>query len=104
MRATPPTMVNSAPLPIALINGEVTMQPIQLKMLRTKLFSATPLLAFRGINSVSIVVAIANINIDLVNVSLMLYSKNFDQAYPMPKKKLATIGPAIFVRKSAVHP
>lgn len=51
-----PNMVNSHPFPMAWISGSVTAAPTQLKMFRTKLFTATPLLGLRGMNSVSIVV------------------------------------------------
>lgn len=63
-------MVKSQPLPIAFIIGAATTEPIQEKMLRMKLFSATPADALFGMNSVSIVVAMLKISID-----------------PMPKKK-----------------
>jgi hypothetical protein len=56
-----PKIVKSQPLPMALIRGSVTAPPTQLKIFRTKLFRATPLLAFRGMNSVSIVVTAAKI-------------------------------------------
>jgi hypothetical protein len=61
---TNPKIVHSQPLPIAWIKGAATIAPTQLNMLRKKLFTAIPVLAFRGINSVNIVVAMANINID----------------------------------------
>lgn len=50
------------------------MEPTHEKMLRMKLFSATPEDDFLGINSVSMVVAILKMSIE-----------------PMPKKKLAII-------------
>lgn len=65
-----PMMVKSQPLPIALIIGAATKDPIQENMLRMKLFNATPADAFFGMNSVNIVVAMLKISID-----------------PMPKKK-----------------
>lgn len=67
-------MVKSQPFPMALMIGAATMDPTQEKMFRTKLLTATPLDDFWGMNSVSMVVAMAKINID-----------------PMPKKKFATI-------------
>lgn len=60
--AQSPMMVNSQPLPIDAMMGAPTIAPMQLKMLRTRLFKATPDEDRFGINSVSIVVAIANIN------------------------------------------
>jgi hypothetical protein len=57
----PARMVNSHPLPMALIKGSVNAAPMQLNMFLTKLFSATPLLALRGMNSVNIVVTPAKI-------------------------------------------
>lgn len=71
-RAITPTPVNSQPSPMEVINGLATTAPTQEKMLRTKLFAATPEEALRGINSVSIVVAMAKISME-----------------PTPKKKLA---------------
>ena len=65
-------MVNSHPLPMAEISGPATMAPTQEQMLRTKLFTATPDEARRGMNSVNIVVAAAKMSM-----------------LPMPKKKLA---------------
>lgn len=67
-------MVKSQPFPIASIIGAVTNDPIQEKMLRMKLFSATPADVFFGMNSVNIVVAMLKISID-----------------PMPKTKFPTI-------------
>jgi hypothetical protein len=57
-------IVHNHPLPIALISGATMIVPIQENMFRTKLFTAIPVDDFRGINSVSIVVAMANIIID----------------------------------------
>lgn len=67
-----PTPVNSHPLPIALISGAAATAPTAEKMLRMQLLRATPAEALRGINSVSIVVAMPKM--------IML---------PMPKKKFA---------------
>ena len=77
--ATTPMMVKTQPLPIAPIQGAATAPPTAEKMLRTKLLTATPEEARFGMNSVSIVVAMAKMSID-----------------PMPKMKVATIcGPVI---------
>jgi hypothetical protein len=59
-----PRIVNSQPSPIALIVGVATIAPTHEKMLRIKLLTATPVDDFRGMNSVSIVVAIAKMIID----------------------------------------
>ena len=69
-----PRIVKSQPFPIALMMGAVRTLPTQLNMFLTKLLIATPVDAFRGMNSVSIVVAMAKINID-----------------PTPKMKFAII-------------
>lgn len=52
--ATIPRIVNSQPLPIPLIAGSARSVPRKLKMLRMQLLSATPLLAFFGMNSVNL--------------------------------------------------
>lgn len=70
--AMTPTPVNSQPSPTALISGCATTTPAAEKMLRTKLLAATPEEARRGMNSVSMVVAMAKMSME-----------------PMPKKKLA---------------
>lgn len=63
------------------------MPPVQLKMLRTKLLRATPLLLRRGMNSVSIVVAALKTSMD-----------------PTPKKKLAMHGAIQCTPCAAVQP
>lgn len=70
--AIAPTPVNSHPSPIAVISGCAVTAPTAEKILRTKLLAATPEEARRGMNSVSMVVAMAKMSMD-----------------PMPKKKLA---------------
>lgn len=70
----PPSMVKSQPFPMTLMRGAVIKEPTQEKIFRTKLFNATPLEDFLGINSVSMVVTILKISIE-----------------PIPKKKLAII-------------
>ena len=70
--ATSPSIVNSQPFPMASRRGCATIPPTHEKMFRTKLFVATPDDDFRGINSVSMVVAIPKTSID-----------------PTPKKKFA---------------
>lgn len=72
--AANPKMVKSHPFPIAWIRGDATTEPTQERMLRTKLFRATPADDFLGMNSVSMVVAIPKMSIE-----------------PTPKKKLANI-------------
>ncbi len=62
LNAQSPSMVKSQPLPMAPINGAPTTAPIQDRMFRQKLFTATPELDFFGMNSVSMVVAMANIS------------------------------------------
>lgn len=62
--AQSPRMVNSQPLPMEEISGAPTMPPTHEKMLRQRLFKATPDADRCGINSVSIVVAMAKINIE----------------------------------------
>jgi hypothetical protein len=59
-----PRMVNSQPLPIAAMIGAPTMAPTQERIFRQKLFKATPDDDFRGMNSVNMVVDMANISID----------------------------------------
>ena len=71
-RAKRPMIVQSHPLPMARMSGAAMIPPTQENMFRTKLLTAIPVDALRGINSVNIVVAIANIIID-----------------PTPKKKRA---------------
>jgi len=57
-----PSIVKSHPLPMAPINGAPTIVPIQDRMFRQKLFTATPELDFCGMNSVSMVVDMAKIS------------------------------------------
>jgi len=59
-----PKIVKSHPLPIALMTGAATIAPTQEKTFRTKLLTATPFDDCLGINSVSIVVAMAKMSID----------------------------------------
>jgi hypothetical protein len=59
IKATNPKIVQTQPFPMASIKGAPTRPPTQEKMFRTKLFTAIPVLAFLGINSVNMVVAIA---------------------------------------------
>ena len=54
-----PRKVNNQPLPTAAINGAPAMAPTHDRMFRQKLFNATPEDDRRGMNSVSIVVAMA---------------------------------------------
>jgi hypothetical protein len=72
MRAKRPMIVHSHPFPMALMRGAAIMPPTQENIFLTKLLTAMPVDALRGINSVNIVVAMANIIID-----------------PTPKKKRA---------------
>jgi len=65
-------MVHNHPLPIALMSGAAIIAPTHENIFRTKLFTAIPVEAFRGINSVNIVVAMAKMIIE-----------------PTPKKKRA---------------
>lgn len=69
-----PRIVNSQPLPMALMIGAVTNEPTQEKIFRMKLFSATPSEDFFGMNSVNMVVTMLKMSMD-----------------PIPKKKLAII-------------
>jgi hypothetical protein len=62
--AQTPKIVNSQPLPTAFMTGAATMAPTQENMFLTKLLTATPLDDCLGMNSVSIVVAMAKISID----------------------------------------
>jgi hypothetical protein len=62
--AQSPKIVKSHPFPIAFMIGAATMAPTHEKMFRTKLLTATPFDDCLGINSVSIVVAMAKISID----------------------------------------
>jgi hypothetical protein len=62
--AQTPKIVNNQPLPTAFMIGAATMAPTQEKMFRTKLLTATPFDDCLGMNSVSIVVAMAKISID----------------------------------------
>lgn len=62
--AQTPKIVNSQPLPTAFMIGAATMAPTQENMFLTKLLTATPLDDCLGMNSVSIVVAMAKISID----------------------------------------
>lgn len=57
-----PRIVNSQPLPILAIKGAPMMPPMQEKMLRMKLLMATPEEERPGMNSVSMVVAMAKIS------------------------------------------
>ena len=68
---------------MASIMGAVTSDPMHENMFLIKLFNATPVDDFLGMNSVNIVVAMLNMSID-----------------PTPKKKLA----AIWETKLASHP
>lgn len=68
-----PNPVNSQPFPMVSMRGLATMPPTQLNMFLTKLFNATPLLLFFGMNSVNMVVLQLKMTI-----------------LPMPKKKFAT--------------
>jgi hypothetical protein len=70
--ATSPKIVHIQPLPMARMIGCATIPPMQEKMLRTKLLTAIPVLARLGMNSVNMVVAMANTIME-----------------PQPKKKLA---------------
>lgn len=85
--AIPAKIVKSHPFPIALISGSARKVPKNEKIFLTKLFNATPLLAFLGMNSVSMVVTDAK--------SSML---------PMPKKKLAIMGATHSTPYSTVQP
>ncbi|KAG4219416.1 hypothetical protein PC116_g32104 [Phytophthora cactorum] len=80
-------MVISHPIPMAFTRGWPTIPPTQLNMFRTKLLRATPLLLFRGMNSVSIVVA-------ALKTSML----------PTPKKKLATDGAIQWIPYCNVQP
>jgi hypothetical protein len=68
--AMSPIIVHSHPLPRAPIRGAAMIAPTQENMFLTKLLTAIPVDALRDINSVNIVVAMANTIID-----------------PIPKKK-----------------
>lgn len=70
----PPRMVKSQPFPMTPMRGAVIKEPTHEKIFRTKLFNATPMEDFLGMNSVSMVVTMLKISIE-----------------PIPKKKLATI-------------
>ncbi len=70
--ASTPMPVNSHPFPIAAMSGSAMIAPTQEQMLRTKLLAATPEEARLGMNSVSMVVAMAKMSM-----------------LPTPKKKLA---------------
>jgi hypothetical protein len=69
-----PRIVKSQPLPMALMRGAVIREPTQEKIFRTKLFRATPIDDFLGMNSVSMVVTMLKMIME-----------------PIPKKKLAMI-------------
>lgn len=73
-KLTRPRIVNSHPLPMPPMMGEVTRDPTQEKMFRMKLLRATPSEDFFGMNSVSMVVTMLKMSME-----------------PIPKKKLATI-------------
>ena len=62
--AQTPKIVTNQPLPTAFMIGAATMAPTHEKMFRTKLLTATPFDDCLGMNSVSIVVAMAKISID----------------------------------------
>lgn len=62
LRVQMPRMVNSQPLPMLAIRGAPMIPPMHEKMLRTKLFRATPEEERPGMNSVSMVVAMAKIS------------------------------------------
>jgi hypothetical protein len=70
--AITPKPVKSHPFPIASMSGCATTPPTQEKIFLTKLFTATPEEARLGMNSVSMVVAMAKMSM-----------------LPTPKKKLA---------------
>jgi len=57
-----PSPRKSQPLVMTVIKGSATIVPTQEKMFLTKLFNAIPCDAFRGMNSVSIVVISAKIS------------------------------------------
>jgi hypothetical protein len=59
-----PRIVKSHPFPIALMAGAATTAPAHENMLRTKLLTATPFDDCLGINSVSMVIAMAKMSID----------------------------------------
>jgi hypothetical protein len=59
-----PKIVKSHPFPIAFMTGAATIAPTQENMFRTKLLTATPLDDCLGMNSVSMVVAMAKMSID----------------------------------------
>jgi hypothetical protein len=63
-KAQTPKIVKSHPFPIAFMIGAATTAPTHEKMFRTKLLSATPFDDCLGMNSVSIVVAMAKMSID----------------------------------------
>lgn len=63
-KAQIPRMVKSHPFPMALMIGTPTAPPMQEKMFLTKLLTATPEEDLSGMNSVSIVVAIAKISME----------------------------------------
>lgn len=71
-RQTKKTMVKSQPFPIALISGCATMAAPQPMLLRTRFVTATPLVVFRGTNSVITVVVTLEMSMN-----------------PKPKKKFA---------------
>ena len=71
-RQTKKAMVKSQPFPIALISGCATMAAPQPMLLRTRLVTATPLVVFRGTNSVITVVVTLEMSMN-----------------PKPKKKFA---------------
>lgn len=70
---TSPMIVHIQPFPMASIKGAATTPPTHEKMFRIKLLTAIPVEARFGMNSVSMVVAMAKMSMD-----------------PTPKKKFAT--------------
>jgi len=83
---TPSTVINH-PFPIPSNAGSATTAPAKLHMFRTKLFSAIPLAARLGMNSVNIVFTSEKMSIE-----------------PIPKKKFAARGNATCTLKCAVQP
>ena len=71
-RQTKKAIVKSQPFPIALISGCATMAAPQPMLLRIRLVTATPLVVFRGTNSVITVVVTLEMSMN-----------------PKPKKKFA---------------
>lgn len=63
-KAQRPRIVNIQPLPMALTIGAATIPPTHENMFLIKLLTATPEDDLRGMNSVSIVVAIEKMSIE----------------------------------------